>query len=57
MSKNFDNDDSLRPETSLNNRRPFTDEGTRTKPSKNPQNHPPDQAAYIRSAATASNFK
>ena len=49
--------DSLRPETSLNNKRPFTDEGTRSKQIKNTQNFPQDQAVYTRNAATASNFK
>ena len=49
--------DSLRPETSLNNKRPFTDEGTRNKQTKNPKNITIEQNSYIRNAATASNFK
>lgn len=50
-------DGSLRPETSLNNKRPFTDEGTRRKVTKNNNEGSPEQFSYNRNAATASNFK
>ena len=55
MSRNSRDNDDLRPETSLNTKRPFTDEGARSKPSRNPQTQ--DQGVMVRNAATASNFK
>lgn len=48
---------SPRPETSLNIKRPFTDEGARRKIIHTKINSPQEQHIHNRNAATAANYK